>query len=281
MLSDKEKRKEYNRLGEAGVAASMQTVIDHKYILMQLIIYYTSSAVFAFFMTFTEPTGDAFSISLFGLLSKNNQPSSIILNLNYDILYILFYYLIAMLLIELLFVTQEVPLPDWLLPYNTAHDVISVLHRLFPAFMNGCRCIIGAFYIDRKAQRIEVLDQVCSIVKEANIRAANICQTMIYRIEQHQQNITRQDDNGATAGMMEKDLCNARRNVMSMREGRNGTLISGIKKQMKLISDPAFLFKKRNANTTEDDEESGWILLRNLSLYLLARFLFIKGSQLK
>ena len=68
VLSDKEKRREYNRLGDNGVATSAQTVIDHKYILIQLIVYYCSSLLFAFMMTFTEVTGDAFSFSFFGLL---------------------------------------------------------------------------------------------------------------------------------------------------------------------------------------------------------------------
>ena len=69
-ISDREKRREYNRLGEHGVAVSAQQVIDHRYIMIQLIVYYCSSAIFAFMMTFTEPTGDAFSLTIFGLFGK-------------------------------------------------------------------------------------------------------------------------------------------------------------------------------------------------------------------
>jgi len=76
VLSDKGKRKEYNRLGDRGVAVHAQSVIDHKYILLQLIVYYCSSAVFAFLMTFSEPTGDAFSISMFGLTGESPAPYS-------------------------------------------------------------------------------------------------------------------------------------------------------------------------------------------------------------
>lgn len=78
VLSDKGKRKEYNRLGDRGVAVHAQSVIDHKYILLQLVVYYCSSIVFAFLMTFSEPTGDAFSISLFGLTGNPHTTASCI-----------------------------------------------------------------------------------------------------------------------------------------------------------------------------------------------------------
>ena len=65
-----------------------------------------------------------------------------------------------MLLIEALLVLQEVQLPGWFLPHHTAHDVVSTMHRLFPAFMNGCRCITTAFHVDRKAVRVEALEKL-------------------------------------------------------------------------------------------------------------------------
>lgn len=77
VLSDKGKRKEYNRLGDRGVAVHAQSVIDHKYILLQLVVYYCSSIVFAFLMTFSEPTGDAFSISLFGLTGNSHTSDAL------------------------------------------------------------------------------------------------------------------------------------------------------------------------------------------------------------
>lgn len=67
VITDKDKRREYNRLGEHGVAVLAQTVVDYRYIVLQLIVYYASSGIFAFLMTFSEPTGDAFQICLFGL----------------------------------------------------------------------------------------------------------------------------------------------------------------------------------------------------------------------
>ena len=68
ILSNKEKRREYNRLGDYGVQASAHAVIDHRFLLIQFIIYYASSSIFAFIMTFSEQSGESLSISLFGLL---------------------------------------------------------------------------------------------------------------------------------------------------------------------------------------------------------------------
>ena len=133
-LADKEKRREYDRLGERGVLASKQTVIDHKYILLQLIIYYCSSLIFTFIMTFSEPSGEAFARSLFG-------PT-------------------AMLFIECLVCLQEFKLPGWFFPSYPPSHIIATMHSLYPAYMNGCRCIMGCFYEDRKAKVMwNVLDR--------------------------------------------------------------------------------------------------------------------------
>lgn len=70
IITDKDKRREYNRLGEHGVAVLAQAVVDYKYILIQMVVFYASSLVFAFLMTFSEPTNDAFEICIFGLLGE-------------------------------------------------------------------------------------------------------------------------------------------------------------------------------------------------------------------
>jgi DnaJ-class molecular chaperone len=79
VLVDKERRREYNRLGDHGVALLAQTAIDHKIIIVQLIVYYCSSLIFAFLMTFTEPTGDAFQFSIFGLSGELTLPQRCLL----------------------------------------------------------------------------------------------------------------------------------------------------------------------------------------------------------
>lgn len=72
------------------------------------------------------------------------------------IIYIYYTYTV-MLLIEMLLLLEGYKIPVKLLPTNTTHDVISWLHKLFPAYMNGCRCIAGAFATDRKSLRVEGL----------------------------------------------------------------------------------------------------------------------------
>ena len=59
----------YDRLGDAGVKVAANSVIDHKYIIIQMIVYYSSSMIFAFLMTFSESSGDAMVTSIFGLIS--------------------------------------------------------------------------------------------------------------------------------------------------------------------------------------------------------------------
>lgn len=68
VLLNPDTRQIYERLGDAGVKVSAQTVIDHKYIIIQMLVYYSSSIIFAFLMTFAEPSGDAMSTSFFGLV---------------------------------------------------------------------------------------------------------------------------------------------------------------------------------------------------------------------
>ena len=70
VLVDRDKRREYNRLGDYGVKYYAQAVVDVKYLVLQMIVYYCSSLIFAFLMTFSESTGDAFSLSVLGLLGK-------------------------------------------------------------------------------------------------------------------------------------------------------------------------------------------------------------------
>jgi hypothetical protein len=67
-------REVYDRLGDAGVKVAAQTVIDHKYIIIQMLVYYASSLIFAFLMTFSESTGDAMNASFFGLVGKWSLP---------------------------------------------------------------------------------------------------------------------------------------------------------------------------------------------------------------
>jgi hypothetical protein len=90
----------------------------------------------------------------------------------------------VMLLVEMLLVVQEVPLPSWFLPDITPNDIITVMHRLYPAFMNGCRCITGAFYVDRKAQRVAALEAVLNSTKDMASRLSSVSHALTRRAEE-------------------------------------------------------------------------------------------------
>ena len=74
MLLNPDTRQVYDRLGDAGVKVTAHSVIDHKYIIIQMLVYYSSSVIFAFLMTFAESSGDAMVTSLFGLIGESRPP---------------------------------------------------------------------------------------------------------------------------------------------------------------------------------------------------------------
>lgn len=79
-----------------------------------------------------------------------------------------------MLAMETMLVIYEVQLPPWLLPQNTPHEVVSTMHRLFPAFMNGCRCITGAFYMDKRVRRVKALEALSETSRGLNARVSSL-----------------------------------------------------------------------------------------------------------
>ena len=70
VLQDAELRSAYDRLGEPGVKIAAHGVVDHKHIIIQMVVHYASTLILAFLMTFSEKTGDALSASLFGMAGK-------------------------------------------------------------------------------------------------------------------------------------------------------------------------------------------------------------------
>ena len=238
-LIDKEKKREYNRLGDAGVALMDKAVIDLRYLILQLVVYYGTSLIFAFMMTFSEPTGDAFMFSLFGLM--------------------------VMLLVEMLLVVKEVPLPIWFLPQRTPFEVVGVFRRLFPAFMNGCRCITGAFHIDHKKNREAALDALTTSTKALSMRLAVVVQSV-------QKLVNDSTDAEETEGVMVSHLTEIKRKLKHSKE--SSAVEQAIAKKIALIKDPVALKK-----SAMNEGKSSFALLRNLFLYLIARFVVFGVSN--
>lgn len=73
VLSKSETRRIYNLYGDEGIQKVVHSVIDHKSLIMTMLVYYVSSAIFAFLMTISEPSGDAMMTSLFGLACNTHS----------------------------------------------------------------------------------------------------------------------------------------------------------------------------------------------------------------
>jgi hypothetical protein len=116
ILINEEQKLAYNKFGKEGTT---KAVIDEQQILLQLAVYYLTWGMLSYVLTL-------------GKASKNSR----------DLIYT---GMIVMLVVEVSLSLQDVTLPEWFLPAVTEHEIVWLLHSLFPAYMNGCRCI-GSFY---------------------------------------------------------------------------------------------------------------------------------------
>ena len=283
VLLNPDTRQIYDRLGDAGVKVSAQTVIDHKYIIIQMLVYYFSSMIFAFLMTFAEPSGDAMTTSFFGLIGMvvllTYFAHLSLISYVSELICIsppLFFSLSAMLLIECALILEHVKIPVWLLSRNTSYDVVSLLHRLYPAFMNGCRCIVGAFVIDHKNRRVEALQDLSDSIRVMTAKATSVIQgtEKIARTVMESANMNDNDDSvsvGIKKGVEKISMLEALRSIQ-----RNNTfesIISGIKLKAAMILNPALLRQQEKSSV-----DYSW--LRNITIYLIARFILVKSTIL-
>ena len=254
VLSDADMRKVYDRLGDSVAKISEKHVIDHKYIIVQMLVYYASSLIFAFLMTFSEANGDAMTTSIFAL--------------------------IVVLLIEILLVLEEVQIPIWLLPYHTSHDVIAVLHRLFPAFMNGCRCIIGAYTIDQKEKRVEALTALSEASKESTQKLIHITSMSLLTLVGNENDDD--DDDDDSNSNKDVQVSNKKSSILDKalnaikRRGKeyNASAVTTVKEKLDLIKDSKKLRNNEKSN-------SNYVLLGELFIYIIARFVLISPKKVE
>ena len=86
--------------------------------------------------------------------------------------------MIAMLVVEVMMLLKEIELPAWFLPAMTAHELIQLGHNLFPAFLNGCRCIGAYLFVDLDRHQRALLGALHEQNKEV-LRALRDIQTSI------------------------------------------------------------------------------------------------------
>jgi hypothetical protein len=177
-----------------------------------------------------------------------------------------------MLLIESALILEQVKIPVWLLSHNSSYDVVSLLHRLYPAFMNGCRCIVGAFVIDHKSLRIEALQELNESLKSVTLKTKNIIQrTEAISRAAFSNEIS--DDRNNRKGTDSVTMASALRGIQ--RDSVYDSIVKAVQKRTVIIQDPVLLRR---------EEKSGWAdydWLRNIVLYLFARFILIKSKTSK
>ena len=80
---------------------------------------------------------------------------------------------------------------------------------------------------------------------------------------------------------MARSLQEVQRRVASTREGRDGSLVATIHNRVRLISNAAALKKATSEGSNGSGASNGGIgllLLRDVFIYLIARFLFVKSK---
>lgn len=129
VLMDSELKDVYNRFGEEGIKANKR--VDEYRMLLEIAIFYAAWGIMAFMLTLGKASASARQWVFTGM--------------------------IVMLVVEVMLMLQEVALPDWFLPQSTEHELVLLMHSLFPAYLNGCRCIGGYLYVDLDEQTRQLL----------------------------------------------------------------------------------------------------------------------------
>lgn len=130
VLMDMELRDVYDKFGKEGIANNKR--YDETQFLLELGIFYVSYGMMVFLLTMGKKSGEARNWTFTGLL--------------------------VMLVIEVTVITSlKNPIPPWLAPQMTQHEIVWLLHSLFPAFMNGCRSLGAYLYVDLDGQTRKLL----------------------------------------------------------------------------------------------------------------------------
>ena len=225
-----DKRRIYNLYGEEGLKKDAQGVVDHKSLIINMLVYYVSTAISTFLMTISEPSGAALSMSMFGLS--------------------------VVLLLEMILILEEVPVPVWFFPNNTSYEMVKLIQRLFPAFMNGMRCICGAFHVDEKAKLEQHLEELQSSSKQCTLSMMEVSDNITSN-----PTIVEMDDSLEKEGLVERGFRESRVYQMDNTEAKEI-----IQRQVDLIADPvkldAYMHNKKN---------EVWEWLKYISIYLFVR----------
>jgi len=130
VLMDLEFHSVYDKFGQDGIDSNKR--FDESQFFMELGIFYVTWALLVFVLTLGKKSGDARQWCYTGM--------------------------VVMLVAEITLMTSPTnPIPEWLLPQTTEHELVWLMHSLYPAFMNGCRSLGSYLYVDLEAQTKKLL----------------------------------------------------------------------------------------------------------------------------
>jgi len=147
----------YNKFGGDGIKANKR--FDETQMLLEIAVFYATWGMLAYVLTLGKSSSDARNWIFTGQIIMLIAEVSLMLQVRgvsrsmsvgkdgegtIDETLPLVLYLIMM--------WQETKLPEWFLPTTTEHELVWLMHSLFPAYLNGCRVLGGFLYVDVEEQ---------------------------------------------------------------------------------------------------------------------------------
>jgi hypothetical protein len=162
---------------------------------------------------------------------------------------------IGVLLFECILILEEVKLPLWFFPYLSSFDLVTVAKRMFPAFMNGCRCISSSFHVDRKEKLAAELSFVVSAVKQTTLKLTELVESILDKYIARDKRKDNTDlDVGIVAGAVTQMM---QKGVRLDSEGQ-----IAVKLSVALINDPKKLRDHEKQNNV-------YAFFRNIIIYFM------------
>lgn len=195
-----------------------------------------------------------------------------------------------MLLLELILVVHEWRIPGWIFPQTTPHEIIASLHQIYPAFMHGVRCILAVVRVDRKAVREATLDQLVKATTDLSMRTESIFHRAQEVVDMRAQQglVSGEDSSAEDSQIIDSEVLS--HSAFSLPVGSMQDMLGVVRKTVAKkwkagdkSQDPQTEMDKRiktslSARQISLQDNKAWVLLRNLAIYLVARFIFIKGT---
>jgi hypothetical protein len=110
-----------------------------------------------------------------------------------------------MLLIEMFVqVRNDVSyIPNWLLPNHTIYELLHILHKIYPIYMNGIKCIYSSTYVPHNIIKMKELITMITVHKQMILNTEKV----IYNINQY---LNDSNNNNHDSSRLEDGCSNSR-----------------------------------------------------------------------